>query len=278
MISIISPVFNSARFIEGCLKSVADQREEGIEHWVIDAGSQDGSVEIIARFAEQHPHVKWISEKDSGQSEAMNKGIALASNPVISFLNADDRYEPGTFRRVKEIFEGAAEPLFLVGNCRVLMEDGSLYMINKPQPFDPVSFMLEYSFPYNPSAYFYHKSIHRLIGNYDESDHLTMDIDFLFRMIKVARIRYEDEDFGNYVMVSDSKTMQEISAGRNVENLQRVFEKYENRLGFFQKLNLSFQRKLGKHRGWVMYYLRNPRALPVRLFGQGKEKFSDASH
>jgi hypothetical protein len=125
--------------------------------------------------------------------------------------------------------------------------------------------MLEYSFPYNPSAYFYHKSIHRLIGNYDESDHLTMDIDFLFRMIKVARIRYEDEDFGNYVMVSDSKTMQEISAGRNVENLRKVFAKYEGQLTLAQKLNLFFQRMLGKNRGWIMYYLKNPMAIPARL-------------
>jgi len=258
MISIITPVFNSAKYIEACLQSVADQYFTGLEHLVIDGGSTDGTQDLIQKFASKHSHLKWISEKDTGQSDAMNKGIRLSQNSVISFLNADDRYEDGALSFTKSIFETAQKGTFLVGNCRVIKEDGSVYMINKPYPFDPVSFILDYNFPYNPSAYFYHKSLHNQVGMYEESDHLTMDIDFLFRMLSVAKIQYEDRILGIYMMVSDSKTMREISAGRNVENLLSVFEKYEKTLSLVQKARLTFLRSLGKNRGWIMYYLQNP--------------------
>ena len=258
MISIISPVFNAAKYMETCLQSVADQYFTGLEHLVIDGGSTDGTQDLIRNFALKYTHIKWISEKDKGQSDAMNKGIRLAQNHVISFLNADDRYEDGAFAFVRSIFEKAASNTFLVGNCRVIKEDGSVYMINKPYPFDPVGFILDYNFPYNPSAYFYHKSLHHQVGMYEEADHLTMDIDFLFRMLPVAKIQYEDRILGNYVMVSDSKTMKEISAGRNVENLLAVFKKYEEQLTIFQKLRLKFLRVLGKNRGWLMFYFKNP--------------------
>jgi len=269
MISIITPVFNAAKYIESCLQSVADQYFTGLEHLVIDGGSTDGTQELIQNFAKNHSHIKWISEKDKGQSDAMNKGILLAKNNVISFLNADDRYEEGAFLFAKSIFETAKDHTFLVGNCRVIKEDGSLYMVNKPYPFDPVSFILDYNFPYNPSAYFYHKSLHNQVGMYEEADHLTMDIDFLFRILPVAKIQYEDRILGNYVMVANSKTMKEISAGRNVENLLAVFEKYEKRLNLVQKTKLSFLRSLGKNRGWIMFYLQNPLRL-FKLLNQKK--------
>ena len=240
------------------MQSVADQYFEGLDHVIVDGGSTDGTLELIKNFAARFKHIQWISEKDKGQSHAMNKGIKLAKNPAISFLNADDSYEPGALKIANLFFEKAPGGSFLVGNCRVLHENGSVYMVNKPYPFDPVSFILDYTFPYNPSAYFYHKALHDRVGFYEESDHLTMDIDFLFKIINVANIQYLDQILGNYLMVSTSKTMKEISAGRNVENLISVFNKYEKKLSLWQSVSLSFQRSLGKNRGWLMFYLRNP--------------------
>jgi glycosyltransferase involved in cell wall biosynthesis len=270
MISIITPVFNSEKYIESCLKSVASQYFEGLEHLIVDGGSTDGTVEIIKKFASENKYVKWISERDNGQSHAMNKGISLASNPVISFLNADDRYEPQALSFVKSFFETQTKINFLVGDCRVLKEDGSEYMINKPFPFDPVSFIMDYNFPYNPSAYFYQKSLHSTVGSYDEKDHLTMDIDFLFRILPVANIQYVGRILGNYVMVANSKTMKEISAGRNVENLLSIFEKYEVQLSLMQSARLRFHRILGKNRGWIIYYLDNPLRLFSAFFKKSK--------
>ena len=253
MISIITPTYNSVRFIQTCLESVEKQWVEGVEHVVIDGASTDGTTEIIEEFARSHSYVKWISEPDHGQSDAMNKGIRLSQGDVISFLNADDRYEPGAIEFAKNFFHSVPDLTFLVGDCRVLKDDGSQYMINKPVPFDPVNFIIDYNFPYNPSAYFYHKSLHDKVGFYDEKDHLTMDIDFIFRILPVSNIRYVDRILGNYVMVSDSKTMKEISAGRNVENLLTIFAKYEKQLSLMDRTKLAFLRSLGANRGWIMY-------------------------
>jgi glycosyltransferase involved in cell wall biosynthesis len=268
MITIISPVFNAATYIRTCIQSVAEQHFEGLEHLIMDGGSTDGTPEIIQEMAAEFPHIRWVSEKDKGQSDAMNKGIELARNPVISFLNADDRYEPGAISKALTFFRTAPKDSFFVGNCRVLREDGSEYMINKPYPFDQVSFMLDYNFPFNPSAYFYHKSLHNKVGMYEMDDHLTMDIDFLLRLPGKANIVYVDSVLGNYVMVANSKTMKEISAGRNVENLHQVFNRYLPNLSAGQKIKLSILKKLGKNRGWIMYYIDHPEKLLKKIMGR----------
>lgn len=265
MISIITPVYNGAAHIQSCIESVADQAFEGMEHLIMDAASSDDTAGIVKKLAEKHPHIRLISEADKGQSDAMNKGIRMAANPVISFLNADDRYEPGALELARSIFENAAADTFLVGNCRVLHADGSFSMINRPWPFDRVAFMLDYRFPFNPSAYFYHKSLHEKLGYYDENDHLTMDIDFLMRLKGKAHIEYRDVVLGNYVMHSGSKTMKEISAGRNVENLEKIFKKYWPEMHLEEKIRYRLQKSLGENRGWIMHYLNHPRELTHRL-------------
>ena len=268
MITVITPAYNAAQYIEKCIQSVAEQAIEGLEHLILDAGSTDGTAAIVAEASLRYPHIRWVSEKDRGQSDAMNKGIAMATNPVISFLNVDDFYEPGAIPFAAEFFKTAPENTFLVGNCRVLKEDGTEYMINKPFPFDPVRFMLDYTFPYNPSAYFYHKSLHQKAGLYKVDDHLTMDIDFIFKMMPFASVAYKDRILGNYVMVANSKTMQEIASGRNVENLQHIFRENLPKLKWTQRLDFAIQKGLGKHRGWLMHYYRNPAKVFEKLLGK----------
>lgn len=268
MITIISPVFQAEKFLANCIENVASQIKPGMEHLIIDGGSSDKTVEILSEMSVKYTHLKWISEKDEGQSDAMNKGLKMAKNQVVSFLNADDYYEPGALEFAVTFFEKAPPHSFLVGNCRVLKEDGSEYMINKPWPFNPVNFRLDFNFPFNPSAYFYHRSIHELVGYYDENDHLTMDIDFILRLIPMANIAYKDRVLGNYVMVTNSKTMLEISSGRNLNNLNRIFQKHENKLTVIQHVQYRFQKGLGKNRGWIMYYLNHPGAFFRKLFSK----------
>jgi hypothetical protein len=108
--------------------------------------------------------------------------------------------------------------------------------------------------------------LHDKVGYYDIEDHLTMDIDFLFRLKGKAKVFYVDEILGNYWMLPESKTMQEISAGRNVENLKLVFQKYLPELSVDEKFRYYFQKILGKNRGWIKYYLQNPGQVFSQLF------------
>ena len=98
LITVITVVFNGAAHLEQAIRSVLDQSEEKIEYIIIDGGSTDGTLEIIRRYEDRI--ASWVSEKDNGIFDAMNKGIARATGEFIGFLNADDWYEPGILGQV----------------------------------------------------------------------------------------------------------------------------------------------------------------------------------
>jgi glycosyltransferase involved in cell wall biosynthesis len=100
-ISVVTPAFNSVFTIAGTIESVRGQDYTNWEHIVVDGGSQDGTVALLAR----HPGLKWVSEKDEGHYHAMNKGIARATGDVVVILNADDCFRPGALRAVAEAFQ-----------------------------------------------------------------------------------------------------------------------------------------------------------------------------
>src|SRR5688572_24634649 len=99
-ISVITPCFNSIQTIAETLQSVTEQRYPNLEHLVIDGGSTDGTVDLLKRAS----GLTWISEKDAGIYDAMNKGIRRASGEVIGILNSDDRYRPDALWKVGEAF------------------------------------------------------------------------------------------------------------------------------------------------------------------------------
>ena len=91
LVSVVTPSFNQAAFIEETIQSVLKQDYPHIEHIVVDGGSTDGTVDILQRY----PHLRWISEPDCGQSDALNKGFAMARGEILGWLNSDDTYNAG---------------------------------------------------------------------------------------------------------------------------------------------------------------------------------------
>jgi glycosyltransferase involved in cell wall biosynthesis len=216
LLTIITPVFNGSRYIRKCLENVANQAVPGIEHLIMDGASTDGTAGIACEFAQSHPHVRVISEKDKGQSDAMNKGIALARGTIIGFLNADDLYEPGVLPRVPEIFRNLPEPSFVCGNLNIWNPDGSFRHLNRPSRISFLDILSgNFEIPYNPSAYFYHKSLHDKVGLYDTEDHFAMDFEFLVRAASVIDFQYFDEIWGNFYLVPESKTQKQFSRHEN---------------------------------------------------------------
>ncbi len=106
-ISVVTPCFNQAAFLEETIHSVLDQNYPGLEFVIVDGGSTDGSVEIIRKY-QQHL-TWWVSEPDSGQYDALNKGFAHTTGEVMAWLNSDDKYLPWTFSVVADMMSGLPE-------------------------------------------------------------------------------------------------------------------------------------------------------------------------
>ena len=239
MISVITPVYNGEKYIESCINVVLNQNCPCAEHIIVDGGSTDRTVEIIEKFSNKSSQLKWITEPDKGQSDAMNKGIRLAKGKVIGVLNVDDFYEPNVLNRISEIFITLPEPSLLVGNCNILGSKDKISYVNKPCKLDLTDLiMLKSPFPMNPSAYFYHKSLHEQIGLYDVSEHFTMDLDFILKAVQIANAKYIDELWGNHRHIPGTKTVTLKKQGLHSQYLRDFLEKQRRNLPLIYKLKL----------------------------------------
>jgi len=237
MISVITPVYNGEQFIESCIKNMIEQNCSDMEHIIVDGGSSDRTVEIIKRYSDQYPHIRWISEKDQGQSDAMNKGIRMAKGEIIGMLNVDDFYEPDAINKAVELFQGLSKPSFLVGNCNILEKQDRIKFVNKPSNLNFIDLIsLKNQFPLNPSAYFYHKELHQKIGYYPIDEHYMMDLDFILKAVRNANTKYVDELWGNHRQIEGTKTMSLMESGNHYNHLIDLLLKHRKQLPMHLRL------------------------------------------
>ena len=235
-ITVITPVLNGRGYIESCILNVVDQRCGSVEHLIIDGGSTDGTLDVITKYAKYCSHINFISEKDRGQSDAMNKGLGLAKGSVIGYLNVDDYYQPGVLNRVLDLFRGLPGYSMVVGNCLVWDGNGKLLYVNKPLRLQFKDLLSGKPYPVNPSSYFYHKRIHAIIGVYDINDNYSMDLDFLLRAVRVSNVIYVDENLGNFVFHKGTKTFRD--SDYSFSRVENLVIKYRDRLDLLSRLQV----------------------------------------
>ncbi|HMV95505.1 MAG TPA: glycosyltransferase family 2 protein [Anaerolineales bacterium] len=125
LVSIITPSYNQAAYLEQTLLSVLNQDHAPIEYIVVDGASKDASVEIIKKYSDRLAY--WVSEKDGGQAEAINKGFARATGEIIAWLNSDDYYLPGAVSAAVKMFEANPEVMLVYGNMLAVDEHGKTF-------------------------------------------------------------------------------------------------------------------------------------------------------
>ena len=132
-ISIITPSYNQAQYIEQTILSVLEQGYENLEFIIIDGGSNDGSVDVIRKYENQLHY--WITEKDRGQAHALNKGLAQATGDIVAYLNSDDLYLPGAFAAVGKFFQEHPDCDWLCGDTLMFGEgrDDEVVVANVPR-------------------------------------------------------------------------------------------------------------------------------------------------
>ena len=186
-ITIVTPCLNARDTIEETLESVRRQDYQRVEHVVVDGGSTDGTVEVLERAE----GIRYVSEPDRGLSDAMNKGIGMATGDMIGWLNADDIYLPGALSAVAEAVASRPDTLWATGQCRIV--DNRLRQIRRPAKAYKDLFPRNYSFSLyltqnfiSAPATFVHRRGHELVGLYDERFRISMDYDLFLRLARVA--------------------------------------------------------------------------------------------
>jgi glycosyltransferase involved in cell wall biosynthesis len=121
-VSIITPSYNQGRFLESTIRSVIGQDYPNIEYIIVDGGSKDESVEVIKKYSDRLAW--WVSEKDKGHADALNKGFAHASGEILAWLNSDDTYHPGAVSQAVEILKAHPEVGMVYANANLIDEEG----------------------------------------------------------------------------------------------------------------------------------------------------------
>lgn len=207
-ISVITPCLDARATIEVALDSVRDQGIADVEHIVVDGGSTDGTVELLAA----RPGIRWVSAPDDGLSDALNKGLAMATGELIGWLNADDWYLPGAFAAVLEVAEAHPGAWWYTGGCPIVDAHGA--EIRKLVTRYKAAWLRRYTyaryltqnFVSCPST-FVRAAAYEAVGGYELGQHYAMDYDLFLRVGRLGDPVVLDRDLAVFRMVEGTKSM-----------------------------------------------------------------------
>jgi glycosyltransferase involved in cell wall biosynthesis len=184
LVSIVTPSYNQALYLEQTIQSVLEQAYPRIEYIVVDGASTDDSFEIIRKYNDRLAY--WISEKDSGQAEAINKGFARAKGEILAWLNSDDYYLPNTISAVVKCFEENPDVVMVYGDMLAVDGDGQIINVLKYKQLS-LEDLLCFQIIGQPSVFFRRSALEKT-GLLDISFHFMLDHHLWIRLAQLGRI------------------------------------------------------------------------------------------
>lgn len=208
-ISIVTPSFNQAQYLARTLDSVLSQKGDfTLEYRVIDGGSSDGSVDILRAYGDR---VHWISERDNGQVDAINKGLRAVSGDIVGWVNSDDVLLPGALDAVTRAFREHPEAEWLHGRCEIIDADDrpvrrwvSLYKHFRAQRYSFESLITENYV--SQMTTFWRRRVHDEIGYLDEQLHFAFDYDLWLRLARRGAPLYLEQKLACFRWYATSKS------------------------------------------------------------------------
>jgi len=182
-ISIITPSYNQGQFIEDNILSVLNQNYNNYEHIIIDACSTDNTVNILKKYS----HLKWISEPDKGQSNALNKGFKIASGDIIGWLNADDLYENNAFEIISNYFTKYKNIDLIYGDYYIIDQNNKIIRRMRVPKYDYNTFLITGCYIPTTSSFFKKYIFEKEL--IDEKYSYCMDFEFYLRLSKKFKFK-----------------------------------------------------------------------------------------
>lgn len=210
-IGIVTPSFNQGRYIEETIRSVLLQGYPALEYFVIDGGSTDESVEIIRRYEKFISG--WVSEKDRGQSHAINKGVARIQNAQwINWLNSDDILLPRALETIGRWAARGSGAVLAIGKGLHYLEDrGETAPYERRDDLDAVKIRNWHSYPFLQPAAFFSKKAFDACGGVNEALHLAMDFELWVKLGETGKFDLLDHEIARDRLHREAKTYSGIS-------------------------------------------------------------------
>jgi len=207
LVSIVTPSFQQADYLLETLESVARQTYPHIEHLVMDGGSKDGSVDILKSFAAGRPkeRFQWWSERDKGQADAINKGLARSKGRILAYLNSDDTYEPETVSTIVDYFRTHPDDAFVHGQGFHVTAEGHLL---HPYPSRPCGHreLGEYCYVCQPTA-FWRREVYEEIGGFNPDLNYGLDYEYWIRLSLRFSMGYIHQHLASTRLHEEAKTV-----------------------------------------------------------------------
>ncbi|MCL0082949.1 glycosyltransferase [Thermodesulfovibrionales bacterium] len=232
-ISIVTPSYNQGQFLERTILSVLNQNYPNLEYIIIDGGSTDRSVEIIKKYEEYLAY--WVSEKDKGQSDAINKGFQKSTGKILAYINSDDTYNPEAFLKIAKAFNESPKTDLMFGNVNYINSHDNLVGECRFTKFDVSTLIYEGGNLHQPGV-FWIRDTYEKIGGFNPKYRFCMDFDFFCRVAEIGNLNNIREYIANFRHHENSKSStighiglieHEEIAKRYRKNNDKIYLKYK---------------------------------------------------
>lgn len=204
LVSIVTPSYNQGQFIRQTIDSVLSQDYPNIEYWVIDGGSTDNTIAILQDYCDDR-RLRWLSEPDRGQADAVNKGWNLCQGDILGWLNSDDLYLDQAISRQVQALLDHPQVGVVYGDAILTDERNQVIGRYHTRPFDRTRFLHVSSIP-QPSA-FLRRSLIEQYGGLDLQWHYALDFDLFLRLMWHTDFLYTGQEIATYRFHTSSKTV-----------------------------------------------------------------------
>ncbi len=213
-VSVITPSYNQVEFLEKTILSVLNQDYPHIEYIIIDGGSTDGSIDVIKKYENRLAY--WVSEKDSGQSHAINKGFSMCTGDIVNWLNSDDLLMPSAIRIIVEYFNKYPGIKLFYGDRLVIGSNDQVLEAREFPAFNRRIARIAGKIPQETA--FFSRELLQKTGGLNEDLHYTMDADLWYRFLNYTDFYHIPFILGSYRTHVTSKSFQVFGKDRKTED------------------------------------------------------------